>query len=71
MDTFIAGIVIVVELGILVAPVRHASGKPRPRKHALSEADFVDAAIAGDSLHRTFADFLGEDPIDIDIDVGH
>ena len=68
MDTFIAGIVIVVVLGVLVALVRCGADK-KPARRALSQADIVDADIAGDSPHRTLADFAGEDPIDIDF--GH
>lgn len=69
MDAVIAGIAIVVVTAILVALVRRSAEKPRPARRRLSEVDVVDADIAASSLHRTLADFAGEDPIDIDF--GH
>ncbi len=69
MDAFIVGIVIVVVTGVLVALVRKGADKPRPSKRISSEADIIDADIAGSSLHRTLGDFAGEDPIDVDF--GH
>ena len=69
MDAVIAGIVIVVVTGVLVALVRKGADKPKPLGRRLSEMDVIDADIAGSSLHKTLADFAGEDPIDIDF--GH
>ena len=69
MDAFIVGIIIVVVTGVLVAFVRKGADKPRPSRRISSEGDIIDADIAGSSLHRTLADFAGEDPIDIDF--GH
>ncbi len=46
-----------------------SADKPRPLGRRLSEMDVIDADIAGSSLHKTLADFAGEDPIDIDF--GH
>ena len=55
--------------GALVALVRKSADKPRFLKTRLSEIDAIDADVAGSSLHKTLADFAGENPIDIDF--GH
>lgn len=68
MDALIAGIVIVVVTGALVALVRKSAEKPLP-KQTLGRMDAVDVDIAEGSLHRTLSDIAGSDPFDGD--VGH